>query len=53
MNEHEQMISCQHSEADQLLFVCLSCGRVSFDPSWLIVGISFVFFAIEAGRCLL
>jgi hypothetical protein len=36
--EHLRMIECVHAEADELGPICLSCGRVTFDPSHMIIG---------------
>lgn len=50
MNEHRAMLECKHSEADQIGPICLSCGLVSFDPSWLFVGFAVFFFGLQAAR---
>lgn len=52
MEEHRVMIDCKHAEEDRLAFVCLSCGRVSFDPSWFVLAFSALFIAVQAARWL-
>lgn len=52
MSEHEAMLACPHSEADALGPCCLSCGRVSFDPSWFFLAFAVLFFAAQALRLL-
>lgn len=43
--EHDQMINCQCSEADQLGFLCLACGKTRLpDPSWIVIGLAVVMF---------
>lgn len=44
-DEHESMLSCECSEADQLYGVCLFCGKVSLpDPSWVFIGAAVLLF---------
>lgn len=52
MDEHEAMLSCPHSEADAIGPVCISCGRVSFDPSYAFIAFAVCFFAAQVARWL-
>jgi len=50
--EHEKMLACEHTEGDQIGPVCLSCGRVSFDPSYAFVAFALLFFGAQIARFL-
>lgn len=50
MTEHRAMLSCVHSEADQIGPCCLRCGRIAFDPSKAILAISVAYMAFQALR---
>ncbi len=43
--EHASMLTCRHTEADQLGPICLCCGRADLpDPSYIVIALAVILF---------